>query len=111
MLTGLLLLKQLGYSLPRPRVEVLASAEKRQLGCRIAEILDADIQPLQHPYYSRGLRYRIWVSAPDGGELALVDGGAFDWLGQLSSNRRAIFVGSGLGSQLIALRFARKTPP
>jgi len=111
MLAGLLRLEQLGYSLHRPRVEVLASAEKRQLGCRIAEILDADIQPLEHPYYSGGLRYRIWVSAPDGGELPLADGGAFDWLGQLLSNRRAVFIGSGLGSQLIALRFARKSPP
>ena len=111
MLAGLLRLEQLRYSLHRPRVEVLVSAEKRQLGSRIADVLDADIQPLEHPYYSGGLRYRIWVSLPDGGELPLADGGAFDWLGQLSSNRRAVFIGSGLGSQLIALRFARQAPP
>ena len=111
MLARLLRLEQLGYSLHRPRVEVLVSAEKRQLGSRIADVLNTDIQPLEHPYYSGGLRYRIWVSLPDGGELPLADGGAFDWLGQLSSNRRAVFIGSGLGSQLIALRFARQAPP
>ena len=110
MLAGLLRLEQLGYSLHRPRVEVLVSAEKRQLGSRIADILSADLQPLEHPYYSGGLRYRIWVLAPDGGELPLADGGVFDWLGQLSSTRRAVFIGSGLSSQLIALRFACQSP-
>ena len=68
--------------------------------------VQADLGPLEHPYYSSGLRYRIWVAAPDGEELPLGDGGTFDWLGRLAANRRAVFVGSGLGSQLIALRFA-----
>jgi hypothetical protein len=35
----------------------------------------------------------------------IVDGGAFDWLAKLSSNRRAVFVVTGAGSQLIAQRF------
>lgn len=46
------------------------------------------------------------MTAPSGEELPIADGGSFDWLGQLASNRRAAFIGSGLGSQLIALRFA-----
>ncbi len=111
MLAGLVRLEQAGYVLRRPRVEILVSAQRQQLGRRIADLLDADVQPLEHPYYSGGLRYRIWVSTPDGAELPLADGGTFDWLDQLSSNRRAVFVGSGLGSQLIALRFARPSPP
>jgi len=50
----------------------------------------------------------VWVAMPDGEELPLADGGTFDWLSQLLSNRRAVFVGSGLGSQLIALRLGSK---
>jgi hypothetical protein len=47
------------------------------------------------------------VTAPDGSRLPLIDGGALDWLAQLTSNRRAVFLATGLGAQLIALRFAR----
>jgi len=83
----------------------LATSHRRQrLGDQLAELLEAERKPLEHPYYSGGLRYRIWVATPGGEELPLADGGTFDWLGQFTSNRRAVFVGSGLGSQLIAWR-------
>ena len=111
ILAGLTRLEREGYALGQRRVEILASPEKQRLGERLAGLLDADHQPLEHPYYSGGLRYRIWVSAPDGTELPLADGGTFDWLSQLTSNRRAVFVGSGLGSQVIALRFGPKPLP
>jgi hypothetical protein len=94
----------LGYAVARRRVEILASAERQRLGDQLADLLEAERRSLEHPYYSGGLRYRIWVTAPDGEELPLADGGTFDWLSRLASNRRAVFVGSGLGSQLIALR-------
>lgn len=106
MLAGLGRLESQGYALGRRRVEILASPERERLGDQLAELMDADRKPLEHPYYSGGLRYRIWVTAPDGAEMPLADGGTFDWLGRLTSNRRAVFIGSGLGSQLIALRFA-----
>ncbi|HEX4510408.1 MAG TPA: hypothetical protein VH328_10025, partial [Burkholderiaceae bacterium] len=106
MLAGLARLEQQGYALGRRRVEILASPERQRLGRRLADLLEVDHQPLEHPYYSGGLRYRIWVSAPGGEELPLADGGAFDWVSQLASNRRAVFIGSGLGSQSIALRLA-----
>jgi hypothetical protein len=41
----------------------------------------------------------------DGARLPLIDGGSFDWLAQLNSNRRAAFAATGAGPQLIALRF------
>ena len=104
MLAGLARLEQQGYAPGRRRVEILASPERLRLGRRLADLLEADLQPLEHPYYSGGLRYRIWVTAPGGEELPLADGGAFDWVSRLASNRRAVFIGSGLGSQLIALR-------
>ena len=97
-------LEQNGYALGRRRVEILSCTERRRLGDHLAHLLDADHRPLEHPYYSGGLRYRIWVTVPGPEELPLADGGTFDWLRQLASNRRAVFVGSGLGSQLIALR-------
>ena len=105
LLAGLARLEALGYSLGRRRVEILATPPRRALGDRLAALLDADLGPLDHPYYSGGLRYRLWVTAPDGTEMPLGDGGTFDWLHDLAANRRAVFVGSGLGSQLIALRF------
>ena len=106
MLAGLARLEQHGYALGRRRVEILASAERQRLGRQLADLMEADLQPLAHPYYSGGLRYRIWVTAPGGEELPLADGGTFDWVSQLAANRRAVFVASGLGSQSLALRFA-----
>jgi hypothetical protein len=111
LLAGLARLEQQGYALGRRRVEILASPERQPLGAQLADVLDADCAALEHPYYSGGLRYRIWVTAPDGAELPLADGGTFDWLGQLMSNRRAVFVGSGLGAQMIALRFGLEQSP
>lgn len=108
ILASLTRLEQHGYALGRRRVEILASPERQRIGDDLADLLDADLQPLEHPYYSGGLRYRIWVTTPGGDELPLADGGTFDWLRQLSSNRRAVFVGSGLGSQLIAQRLGPK---
>ena len=100
-----------GYALGPRRVEILSSTERRRLGEHLAHLLDADHRPLEHRYYSGGLRYRIWVTVPGQEELPLADGGTFDWLRQLASNQRAVFVGSGLGSQLIALRFGPGRTP
>jgi hypothetical protein len=106
-------LEQHGYAFAARRVDVLASEEKRALGDRVAAELERDLpgrvarQPLEHGYYSGGLRYQLWATAADGAELFLADGGRFDWLAQLGSNRRAVYVASGAGAQLMALRFRR----
>jgi len=104
ILAGLDRLERHGYAVGRRRVEILATAHRQRLGDQLADLLGADCLPLDHPYYTGGLRYRIWATAPDGEELPLADGGTFDWLSRLAANRRAAFVASGLGSQLIALR-------
>lgn len=109
MLRALDRLEQDGYAFGTRRVTILATAECHGVGDRIVESLDgmAARGQLEHAYYSRGLRYQIWVTAPDGAEIPLVDGGAFDWLAHLTSNRRAVYIATGTGSQLIAWRFRR----
>ena len=106
-LAGLERLERHGYSFGARSVDVLASEARRKLGERIVAALGslAHSKPLEHAYYSGGLRYQLWVTAPDGVRLPLIDGGAFDWLARLTSNRRAVFVATGAGAQLIALRF------
>jgi hypothetical protein len=97
-----------GYGFGARRVDVLATPERAAIGDRLAAALAGvavERKLLAHPYYSAGLRYMIWVTAPDGSELPLIDGGAFDWLTRLVANRRAVYVASGAGAQLIAARF------
>ncbi|HZO13336.1 MAG TPA: hypothetical protein VFB62_08750 [Polyangiaceae bacterium] len=108
MLAALDRLEAHGYDFGRRRVDILATREREAIGNRIANAL-GDIavkeKPLEHPYYSGGLRFMLWVTDPAGSEVPLVDGGAFDWLVRLTSNRRYVFVASGMGAQLIPLRF------
>jgi len=108
MLAALDRLEAHGYAFGARRVDLLATPARAALADRIAGALDGvpvHRKLLEHPYYSAGLRYMLWVTASDGTELPLIDGGAFDWLAQLSANRRAVYVASGGGAQLIAFRF------
>jgi hypothetical protein len=113
LLRGLERLEQHGFSFGRRRVDIRATPERQAVGDRVAELLgvDAARKPLEHPYYSGGLRYQIWVTAPDGSEAPLVDGGAFDWLAKLASNARAVYIATGAGAQLIPLRFREADSP
>ena len=102
-------LEQHGYAFPNRRVRLLATDARAALADRIAgEIGPAAIvrEPLQHAYYD-GLRFMIDVEGPDGAAVPLIDGGAFDWLGPLTSNHKFVFVASGMGSQLTATLFLR----
>ena len=107
MLGALDRLEQCGYAFGKRRVDILTTSERQAIGDRVAEQLAGTVvrNSLEHAYYSGGLRSQIWVTAPDGSEIPLVDGGAFDWLTKLASNQRAVFIATGAGSQLIALRF------
>jgi hypothetical protein len=108
MLGALARLEHHGYAFGARHVDLLATPERAALADRVAQALEGtpvNRKLLDHPYYSGGLRYMIWVTQPDGEALPLADGGAFDWLAQLTSNRRAVYLASGAGAQLIALRF------
>jgi hypothetical protein len=100
-------LEQHGYAFPGRSVKVLATAARAQLGDRIAgAVQGAPVvrEVLEHAYYD-GLRFMISARSTLGDEIPLIDGGAFDWLGKLTSNRRFAFVASGMGSQLAAYLF------
>jgi len=105
LLSALARLEQLGYAFGPRRLELLATPERTTLAEQIVRALgeDAPLGTLAHAYYSGGLRFRLWATLPNGNELPLGDGGAFDWVAQLTSNRRAVFVASGLGAQLLPL--------
>jgi hypothetical protein len=110
MLTASSLLESRGFTLGPRRVVVMAAPGREALGDRVANALsDVPItrQVLEQPYYSGGLRYTLWAKDGAGNEANLADGGAFDWLAQLTSNRRHVFLASGLGAQLIPLRFGK----
>jgi hypothetical protein len=96
-----------GYAFGERRVRVLASAARASLADRVVGALPAGNvirAPLEHAYYD-GLRFMVDVRTPQGDDVPLIDGGAFDWLGKLTSNRRLVLVASGLGSQLAAMLF------
>jgi hypothetical protein len=110
MLAALDRLEQHGYAFGERHIDLLATPARAALADRIAAALaptPVQRKPLEHPYYSAGLRYMLWVTAPDGTPVPLGDGGAFDWLTKLTSNRRAVYIASGAGAQLIPLRFRR----
>jgi hypothetical protein len=100
-------LKQQGYAFPQRRVQVLATPACAVLGDRIAGAIRGvpvvrDV--LENAYYN-GLRFMISARSTSGEDIPLVDGGAFDWLGKLTSNRKLVLVASGMGSQLAAYLF------
>jgi hypothetical protein len=113
MLAALDRLERHGYAFGARRVDILATPQRAAVADRIASALsatasgDTAIQRklLEHVYYSGGMRYMVWVTPPDGSELPLIDGGSFDWLAKLTSNRRAVYVASGAGAQQIPIRF------
>jgi hypothetical protein len=107
MLAALERLEQHGYDFGARRVEILTTPARQAVGDRIGESLELAVarRALEHSYYSGGLRYQIWVTAPDGSEVPLIDGGVFDWLAMLAANRRAVYIATGTGSQLIAWSF------
>lgn len=102
-LTALDRLERTGYRFPDRSVTLLATEQRQPLAHRIASTL-ADVkvihEPLTHTYYD-GLRFMINAGATAGERIPLIDGGAFDWVAKLASNRKLVFVASGVGSQIL----------
>jgi hypothetical protein len=114
MLHALDQLEQHGFAFPERRITVLTSENRAALGDRIVALLGGAVVAralLEHPYYNQGLRFQIAARSNEGMEIPLIDGGAFDWVAKLTSNRRAVYGASGLGSQLVPLMFRRQLRP
>jgi len=103
-LTALDRLGRHGYAISDVRVKILSTPARAGLADRIAASVRAasvSRETFDHPYYD-GLRFMLNIRGLQGNDLFLADGGAFDWLRKLTSNRRLTFVASGMGSQLLA---------
>jgi len=103
-------LEQHGYEFPARTVKILATPAREALRSRIAAGLGGlpvVLETLTHDYYD-GLRFMMSARSPSGQDIPLADGGAFDWLGKLTSNRKLVFVASAVGSQLAAYVFRRQ---
>lgn len=100
-------LERAGFAFPNRRLVLLATPERAPLADRIADSftgIEIERRPLEHRYYD-GLRFMLWCGAASGSEVPLIDGGAFDWMGTLTANRKMVFVASGMGSQLVPALF------
>lgn len=105
MLHALDRLEQAGYRIGARRVDVLATEQRSALADRVAAQVGGARKLLEHPYYSGGLRYMLWVTTPSGEEVPLADGGLFDWVAKLTTNQRNVYVASGMGAQLVSIAF------
>jgi hypothetical protein len=97
-------LEQHGYRFPNRRVRLLSTTEREPLAKRIESAIDGvpvKMERLEQRYYD-GLRFMISAHTAAGEDIPLIDGGAFDWLRKLASNRKLVFVASAIGSQLAA---------
>jgi hypothetical protein len=104
VLTGALAaLEAVGIVCPVIAVKVLSIPERSGLADRVAAGIGslAVRDELQHRYYD-GLRFMVVVRTASGQELPIADGGMFNWLTRLTSNRKLAFVASGVGTQLLA---------
>ena len=98
-----------GYGFADRQLRVLATPQRADAADRVGAAfagMPVVRDTLEHAYYD-GLRFNITARPPDGSEPhALMDGGVFNWLGRITSNQRLAFVASGIGSQMVATRYA-----
>jgi hypothetical protein len=105
-------LEQHGYHFPDRQLRLLATEPRASLADRIASGL-ADIGvPIERglldnkPYYD-GLRFTVLARGNDGEPKPFTDGGAFTWAGDLTANRKHVYVASAIGTQAVAIVFRR----
>jgi hypothetical protein len=101
-------LNQHGYRLHHPTVQLSVASSRAHLVARITAAfpnVTFEQQLLTQDYY-HGIRFTISARSPTGEDIALSDGGAFNWLEKLTANRKMVFVASAIGSQRAAALFS-----
>jgi hypothetical protein len=101
----------LGCQFPGRRVVVRTTPARDTLAQRLCERLAASLphvtlsrDTLDAAYYD-GVRVTFGADGVAGEHIPIGDGGVFDWLSKLGSNRRFRFVACGFGLQLAPLLF------
>ena len=104
----------LGSRFPNRKVRLLSAAGGRAIGARILARLERisaafalEEGTLDSNYYG-GIRLLLDADDASGERTNIADTGLFDWVAKLTSNRRFRFVASGLGLQLLPLRFGSR---
>lgn len=98
-----------GYRFGARKLTLLARSDRTVIAERVRALVGGEVTPLEHAYYSGGIRYMMWVTNRDGEEVPIIDGGLFDWMAKLTSNERNVYVASGMGAQLAAVAFRENT--
>lgn len=99
---------------PMRRVVVRATRSREALVQRLSERLAAQVphveqvrEPFESAYYD-GVRFMFHAQSQAGDSIPIGDGGLFDWVAKLTSNRKFRFVASGFGLQLAPVLFGRR---
>jgi hypothetical protein len=107
-------LGELGCTFPERRAVVHASVPRATLAARLRVRLNAALpqvaveqKPLESSYYL-GVRVLLGAVAANGERGEIADVGVFDWVAQLTANRRMRMVASGFGLQRALLTFRRQ---
>lgn len=84
------------------KLELLATDEYRRVATDVADaftdIPERLVEPLDSAYYA-GLRFKLWIRL-GAVDLPISDGGLFDWMRRLCSDRKEQLVTSAMGSEL-----------
>ena len=86
-----------------PRSDVLCKRIRKKLGETLGHI-ELVTESFASSYYD-GARLLFGADSISGEHIPIADIGRFDWMAQLTSNRRMRFVASGFGIQLVPLLF------